>query len=306
MISKKIGWGILAVLLLVAPVKAGGPDELFLHDGKSISGRVTSETPTEYTIRTAPNMYLRISKSKVLRAEIAPKDNRPRYRMETPKPSTSTAPASSVKSSSAPVKTATAAASAPPAPTPLMNTGASLRTTERTKGKVRMVDTLSIVVGTVSAPTAAQALETIYKGRYDTRRIAGRNHQAGKFSWQASWTGKADVSGAARWQELVVRDTVTLSMTRWVPPVVPPEADRLQWNAWEAAFRDHMNGHADVYMRVTASFAEAAGNLSASSEDALRTRTERLFQSMLDQAERQNEGYDRRAGAPPVIPVKKP
>jgi hypothetical protein len=274
--------------LLLSPAWA---DKVILHEGKTITGKITQEDDNEVMIKVKGNMFLRVEKSKIKDIErtVKPVDTRPVVTLEsvtkanaTPMPTPTNSPVAAQPPAPAPAVTPTPQAAVSPVASPIPTPSAI-----PTK-----------VNAAPSGPTTNVNEKVDRKGKLTLRVVTDADVQMVKeqpvgnecgveSKVMATWQGTPALEeGQAVWKNMVIMSSVTVrylavGSTR-AKPIIP------------ADIKAHGTAHAETYRNGLLKAGSKLANMRGANEAALREETERLFKVELMRIEKQIEGLDRR------------
>jgi predicted secreted Zn-dependent protease len=282
---------IVLLWALVPPVQG---DELVLHEGKIIKGKILKEEKTEVMIRLANNMFLRVDKSKI--REIHRDDRGPVRRtvtMETIKASSTTAksPAAAqpVVEQKAPVNVPVLAKTGP------MNVKPDTTVMRKEKGDGAGIETVRVQTYVVTGKTFDEVEGNIMSRDYGKGPLKDGHRMASLTTLDFSWDGKPRIdAGKTKWAGVVMTSTITILYPEWKAPAAVDEASVNEWNAFIADLQDHDKGHLDIYRSEMRLLNETLSNLDAANEDALRSKSKAVVSEWRERVERRQDGHDRR------------
>lgn len=281
---------LIVLFAIVSPLRA---DEIVLKSGRSMTGKITAENDTSYTIRLRSNMYLSVAKDEVLsvkRNKPAPVSDRPTYKMETPAVETSTGAASAVTKSTTPL-------------VEIHNMKEASETGQSKVGIAVVTETMVMKNYVVTGDNFESAHKCIVDRSSGRGFLEDRRRHPSKTEWSASWSGTAAPDGK-RWKSVEVISTVTVTAPAWTVKTPPSAEDAKKWADFLKQTIDHESGHSKIVHEALISFAESAAQLSGPSKEKLASETESLFKSIREQAALRRQGYERREGKRP-LPIKK-
>jgi len=313
------------VLLTLLIGGAAGADEIRLKSGKTMTGKITSETAQSYTLKLGANMFLSIDKDDVAsvsktRVETAPRKTvtldtiRSTATVAAPAGSTATTKGTAPAQSPSTARPASPGAPVPKAsaPRPAPGKGSAEAAADR---ETSIAEDLKIGVARISKTSRVRLYEVDGKDFESARRaildeksgrgfMDGGRRVAARADWEATWSGTPG-PGGQQWKALVVVATVTVTRASWkgLARATPAEADR--WAAFIKETTSHQAGHLEIIHDALMSFGESATNLKDANEKDLRADTAAAFKAIQAQAVKRRQGYERREGRPVQIPIKK-
>lgn len=284
---------LIGILILMSAANRLRADEIILNDGNTLTGTITKEDASEYTIRLRKNMYLRVEKesvSRVIRSE--KKKEEPNVIRLLPPPAKSTSPAAPVKSTA-------------PAPA-VMNIVEAARGQERINKNVRISET--IIYKTYEVP--GESLEEIKDHILD--RANGKGVKVGpervisNISWEPIWSGETGRGArGAKWNAAVIRATITVILPEWKAPDEPNNETVIDWNKFIEDTEAYERGRIRIYGSALDSFSEALQGLRTPSEKELKLESDKLFDQMKVRAQKRQQGYVRRSTERPLYRGRK-
>lgn len=286
---------ILSVLLSLVPATAIA-DELILHEGKTLHGKIVSEDAEEIMIRLANNMFLKVDKSKIKKIVRQEQPKRPTITMQTIQTSTATA-----------VKTAPAQATAPapdkPAPPPVVvmsksgpkNIPASSTSKQQDKFGATFFETFHVQTYPVGGKNFAEVRNNIMAREGGKGILEKGRRMPSETKLVFTWDGKTKAEGGkTKWASLVITATTTTKLPEWKAPPSLDEASVKEWDTFITGLEEHDKGHADLYQSGLYSLADSLTKLEAANENALRATSKTVMTEWRARIEKQQDGHDRR------------
>lgn len=152
---------------------------------------------------------------------------------------------------------------------------------------------------------------TLAEIRTDMRRqgprLQGRTWAA-VTRWRYAWRWQYDDRGiACEIRNVRVQLRATIEFPRWRPTAEPDSATLNWWQAMNTGLAEHERGHAQLAMKTAGEIVRRLEGLRGGPCDALGMQANTVARNLLDQANRQQEEYDRRTqhGATQIQAVRR-
>ncbi len=274
-------------------------DELVLHEGKIIKGKIVNEDASEIMIRLANNMFLRVDKKKI--KDIV-RDEKPPARATVTMQSVNASSTTAVSTASVPSPVIMTKPAAPAAPliskTGPKNISPESATVRKEKGSGASVETKTVETYAVSGKTFAEVKHAIFNRDSGKGFLEKGGRMASQTKLALSWDGtvRAD-AGKTKWAGLVFASTLTMTFPEWKAPSAVNESSVREWDAFIDELRAHDEGHVDIYRAELRALSETLSNLEAASETDLREKSKTIVKEWRARAEKRQDGYDRRTSA---------
>jgi predicted secreted Zn-dependent protease len=282
---------LLLSLFLFSVPPSSIADDILLHEGKTVHGKIIKEDKQEIMVRLANNMFLTVDKKKI--KHITREDTGPArrvVRMESLQSPTTAAvpPAPKPEAPAAPAEPALANA----AP---KNIKPSATTSSKTAKGVTTTENLNIQVYPVAGKNFTEAKEMIFGHDSGKGFLKQGRRMASKTDLALTWQGKSKTdNGRARWDQLTIGSMLTVSYPEWKAPDKVDAASVSEWNGFIDELAAHDDGHVKIYRSALRALSETLLNLDSKNEETLKADTAQIIADWRARTERQQDGHDRR------------
>jgi predicted secreted Zn-dependent protease len=282
---------IVLLMMVLVPVFLWA-DRIVLKGGKTLHGKIIDENDHEVMIRSGSGMFFRIERSKIRKIERAG-GNQPKGPVVTmddlDQPN---------KKKAEPKKTAEpkkAKAAKKPEPPRVSNIKPVTKYRKSQNGNASIFETVVFKTYAVGGSNVKKVFQDVYDRDDGKGFMVKRDRQASKTELDVSWEGTSIKEGnAMRWETLVIRATMTVTVPHWNAPKKPSEDSVQKWGQFVDQLEKHNGHHVEIYARGLESVGSALGQVSAKDESQLQMKSEKIYKRIMGRTEKQQDGHDRR------------
>ena len=163
------------------------------------------------------------------------------------------------------------------------------------KGPVTLDKTITTKTYVVAGSTMSEIENDIFNKKLGKGFLVDHDRCPTQTQWQLSWDGESEKEGMQiKWKGAVVRSTITTTLPAWNVPAKPVPSVVVGWNDFLNKNAAYAAAQSEIINTAIDTFAEELAALRSETEPVLRQQSQVLFDTLKEQINRKESGYQRR------------